>query len=290
MAVLKRLSSVSGGSFFEAQRTQFAESYAAIRQAIRRVWVADVACPSCRSDGRVYRLQLNLTTGGQVLSRGTDVRLLPLPGSASGEGSAQAAGEAAGAEGETRQDGGGPAGGSAAGAGGESEAESQDAVAWWQTVPWWLYALAAVLFVLLAWLVTRPPRPQDEEEVDDLDGRAPGSPAQEKGPKFTPSVPAQGLKEFPVVTATTGSVLKPRSLRLIVVRGSRKGKEYKVRFRERAVVGSRSTCDCVLGEEKGHCPGTIRSDPARTATATSRTSLPAAPPAWAATPSASLGA
>jgi len=37
-------------------------------------------------------------------------------------------------------------------------------------------------------------------------------------------------------------------VRLIVVRGSRKGKEYVLTLRENAVVGSRSDCDCVLPE------------------------------------------
>ncbi|MCB1037253.1 MAG: VWA domain-containing protein, partial [Acidobacteria bacterium] len=75
--VLQRLASNSGGTFFEAQQTDFAESYAAIRRAIRRVWVADVVCPTCEADGRVYRLQTNLSFGNRVLSRGTDLRLLP---------------------------------------------------------------------------------------------------------------------------------------------------------------------------------------------------------------------
>ncbi|MCH9648173.1 MAG: VWA domain-containing protein [Deltaproteobacteria bacterium] len=264
LAVLKRLATVSGGSFFEAQRTEFAESYGAIRQAIRRVWVADVVCPSCRSDGRVYRLQLNLSTGQQVLSRGTDVRLLPLPTLATPGASADSDGDGSSGSGSS----GGGSGGSASngsGVGEEGSGSRQsgsdtaasgagEPVGRWQSIPWWLYALAAVLFVLLAWLVTRPAKPGEEED-SLLEGSSAGVPSSdEKGPKFTPSVPAQTNKDFPEVAATSGSVLKLRSLRLIVVRGSRKGKEYKVSFRERAVVGARSTCDCVLGDEPGIAP------------------------------------
>ncbi len=251
LAVLKRLATVSGGSFFEAQRTEFAESYGAIRQAIRRVWVSDIVCPSCRSDGRIYRLQLNLATGQQVLSRGTDVRLLPLPASAAPQPQAADGGSSPGTAGSE----------STEGTHGESEVGSEAATsedgdldARWQTIPWWLYAIAAILFVLLAWLITRPAKPGDEEGDLQEDDSLGGATYDDKGPKFTPSVPAQTNKDFPEVVATSGSVLKLRSLRLIVVRGSRKGKEYKVTLRERAVVGARSTCDCVLGEEPGIAP------------------------------------
>jgi hypothetical protein len=40
-------------------------------------------------------------------------------------------------------------------------------------------------------------------------------------------------------------------VRLIVVQGSRKGRQYSFVIDDRAVVGRRSSCDCVLAEETG---------------------------------------
>ena len=52
---------------------------------------------------------------------------------------------------------------------------------------------------------------------------------------------------------TFAAAATPKTVRLIVVRGSRKGRQYTLAIAggERAVVGKRSTCDCVLGEEGG---------------------------------------
>ena len=44
---------------------------------------------------------------------------------------------------------------------------------------------------------------------------------------------------------------KLRMVRLVVVRGQQPGKQYSLTLLERAVVGTRSTCDCVLIEEPG---------------------------------------
>ncbi len=76
--VLRRLATNSGGAFFEADRTQLAEAYERIAEAVNRVWVIDLECPQCIPDGRALRLQLSIRSGNRVLSKGTDVRLLPL--------------------------------------------------------------------------------------------------------------------------------------------------------------------------------------------------------------------
>jgi Mg-chelatase subunit ChlD len=76
--VLRRIATNSGGAFFEAERTQFAQAYESIAEAVHRVWVVDLDCPNCIPDGRAARLQLSVRMGNRVLSKGTDVRLLPL--------------------------------------------------------------------------------------------------------------------------------------------------------------------------------------------------------------------
>lgn len=238
--VLKRLSGNSGGTFFEAGTADFAESYAAIRQAIRRVWVVDVACPDCRADGQRHRLQLTVNSGGRVLSEGADVRLLPDPTApplepAGAEGAA--AGEA-GDAGEAPQE-------PAAEPAGESAEGTQDK-RWWQAVPWWVYLLAGLCLLLFLGLALSSGRRGDDggeagagEEATEEEGGDDEAAAEAPRPPVIPTEP-----EAPPPP-------RPRPVRLIVVRGSRKGKEYWVTLRERAVVGARSTCDCVLAEEPG---------------------------------------
>jgi hypothetical protein len=65
-----------------------------------------------------------------------------------------------------------------------------------------------------------------------------------------PSWSAEPEAEGGAVPSTTSA---QRIVRLVVVRGSRKGRQYTIPMPagERAVVGRRSTCNCVLGEETG---------------------------------------
>lgn len=67
----------SGGQYFTAGDTPMADIYTAVRSSVGNVWVADLDCSSCLTDGGLYRLQMNLTIGGQTLTDGMYIRLLP---------------------------------------------------------------------------------------------------------------------------------------------------------------------------------------------------------------------
>ncbi|RLC16233.1 MAG: hypothetical protein DRI57_11565 [Deltaproteobacteria bacterium] len=67
----------SGGAYYKAGRTQFSEMYAEMRKRILRVFVVKLSCDTCNADGRVYRLQMNLSVGNKSLTDGSDIRLLP---------------------------------------------------------------------------------------------------------------------------------------------------------------------------------------------------------------------
>lgn len=215
LAELRRLASNSGGDFFAADRTEFDEAYAAIRRAVERVWVAELTCPTCTADGRAYRLQLDLEQGGRVLSQGTDLRLLP--GRETLAAARQPPASADDAPVQRRPD--------ATPAAAEEPAEKPAGDG---GIPIWVWALAGVvaLGALAVVLARREPEPEEGSELPppiDLDD---------------------------VDTGEVLATLDTRPVRLVVVRGSRKGKEYAFVLGEAAVVGKRSICDCVLSDEE----------------------------------------
>jgi Mg-chelatase subunit ChlD len=237
LEVLRRLAENSGGAFFASDETDFAEAYRTIRQAVGRVWVTDLTCTPCTADGSVSRLQLDLAQGGRVLSRGMDLRLLPGRGAAAGlpgdnppEG---VAGEDAARTGE------GAVTSSAAGEGTEGAADPSStepsaggSEGGAEQPPWWVWAIAGVLVLAVMALLVgrRNPKAREGSEIPlpiDLDD---------------------------VDTGEMAPVLEPLPLRLVVVRGSRKGKEYRLTLREQATVGKRSTCDCILTDEENVAP------------------------------------
>ncbi len=260
LEVLQRLASNSGGSFFEARQTDFAQSYATMRKAIRRVWVAQISCPDCSADGQIYRLQTNLSFGSRALSRGTDVRLLPMASSSS---SAAAAAAASGEEevpaepplsAEISQ----PDDGAASPVPEEAISEQEipeggvpeKGQGWWQRVPWWIYALTGLLLALLVGMLSGMAGRSGSSQDDPIE-------EPEEAPKavaLAPDDPA--LREVPAIPIGLEGVgaARPRNVRLVVVRGSRKGKEYRLTFRDKAVVGARSNCECVLTDEVGISP------------------------------------
>ena len=75
--LLLRFATQSGGRFVAARGGDFESAYDDIRTSIERVWVAELDCPQCPTDGAVQRLQVNLRLGDRVLSKGVDLRLLP---------------------------------------------------------------------------------------------------------------------------------------------------------------------------------------------------------------------
>jgi Mg-chelatase subunit ChlD len=75
--LLLRFATTSGGRFVAVGGGDFEAAYGAMRDAIDRVWVAELDCAACETDGAARRLQVNLRLADRVLSKGIDLRLLP---------------------------------------------------------------------------------------------------------------------------------------------------------------------------------------------------------------------
>ncbi len=279
LSVLRRLASNSGGAFFEAERTAFAESYAWIGRAIDRVLVVEARCETCVADGRSMFLQLELDQEGRVLTAGKDVRLLPLAATDQAQAPTTSADAPAVAQPEAT-----------------TQAAEPATTSDGQRLPLWIWPLvllgvaAAFASVLL---FRRGNRPAYEEETSaaewrDVPAAAPVSgpvpvqpappadptpatePAARAGERLrgapmpsgrlaspTPaSLPQVRLSERTDIDSGDDVPLDPerpqrrRVVRLVVVRGNNKGREFRTVLRARAVVGSRSTCDCVLAGEE----------------------------------------
>lgn len=231
LQLLRRLSTNSGGAFFEGSTDNLVALYGAIREAIHNVWTLDFVCPDCSRDGESYRLQVNLSDGERVLSDGQRIRLLPT------------AAIAALATDEPEP--------VASPAGGDSEkgfsgatvrvnnlpADSSDAGSW----GWLWLALPLLAAGAAGWLVWNRKEAQPISPDTDLDS------LPRVGPVETDSYTTpNGL-----VTSRPPRPVKLRVVRLVVVRGNQPGRTYNVTLLDKAIVGSRSTSDCVLIDEPG---------------------------------------
>lgn len=80
--VLNNFSIISGGvyvEYLEAEGSNIQAAYETIRKSILRVYRLGLLCETCRGDGRMYRLQVNLASGTHRLTAGMNVMLLPPP-------------------------------------------------------------------------------------------------------------------------------------------------------------------------------------------------------------------
>jgi VWFA-related protein len=77
--VLHRFSNISGGLYEEAGGRSVTQLYAAIQQAILRIFVVHLACAGCSADGRRYPLEITLTQGTRGL-KAVPLNIVPLPG------------------------------------------------------------------------------------------------------------------------------------------------------------------------------------------------------------------
>jgi len=242
--LLQRFAANSGGAFFAPEQTRFAEAYDSIRQTIQRVWITDFLCTDCRADGSLYRLQVQVTLDGHVLSSGGSVRLLPLMRTAAPEPTEAAAEEPSPVVAE-------PA------------VPRERRLGFFSDLRPWLIGLAllAVIFILW-WVKTKDKRSHRRWAAASFNSQLP-PPQEPIDPRSEPSVldppmpvPMPGERSSrPQPAAPTRQRTPPpgppTQVRLIVVRGSRKGRQYSCVVQDRAVVGKRSDCDCVLAEETG---------------------------------------
>ncbi len=286
LRLLQRLATNSGGTYFRGTTQTIDASYRSIREAVETIWVLDFGCGSCPLDGRNYRLQANLSEAGRVFSDGRSVRLLPPTGlAASGAGSGSSPSEEGAAPPALVPAASAPAApletdpGSELGPGtgpglekprpsepapGSDPSQKQDAAADPDGEPGTAApagqgtltkllgpAVALLILALVGWWflgrrkrspVTSPPSEAMSSEPEAV--------------KETASPPAAGRDEGfrtsgGVATTRPPRPWKLRVVRLVVVRGSKPGKQYTVTLLERAKVGARSDCDCVLVGEPG---------------------------------------
>ena len=267
--LLDRFATNSGGASFAVQESRFLEAYGAIRDEIEGVWVADFECRQCRPDGTVQRLQVQIALDGKVVSDGGVVRLLPL----------YQAQETASAEvvTDTSTAGASRAGGVDADSGPRSDIDGLEnevpAQAMATNFSVWLMVGSVLLIAVAAWIFWRslinrrraegaarlaaerisyarapldPEVPPRGARMDILPGarETPGRgglpAARRRGSNLGKQSSKPGVDRPPVAT-------KP--VRLVVIRGSRQGRQYNVIVRGTAVVGHRSDCDCVLVDE-----------------------------------------
>jgi len=268
LSLLDRFATNSGGAFYAVQESRFSEAYRAIRGGIEGVWVADFECSECRLDGTVRRLQVEIEMDGKVLSEGGVVRLLPMH---------QAGAASEGVESKISDDGGTDSGGLAGEARSDSDRDSPQeeapSAAIATSFGLWLLVGSLLLTGIAAWIFWRSlvnrrraegaarlaaerisfsrapldpelPRPAgksnsppDLQPVDRGRGR---HAAEGRGSRKGTVSPITTVERQPVAT-------KP--VRLVVIRGSRQGKQYNLIVRGTATVGHRSDCDCVLVDE-----------------------------------------
>jgi hypothetical protein len=248
--LLHRFASNSGGAFFEGSTGNLGSAYEAIRQAIHGVWVADFVCSGCRPDGEVYRLQVNFAEDGRVLSDGKSLRLLPqvlstpAPVAAAPSGSEEAEAPAASEEDEEM----------ALPAAESEESGSTKSGGF----PGWLWLLPLLLAAAAAWVWFQRRSlaeatdlgPGTEEIEAPTEATAAATPTAEPTSDHAPPEPVVDsyTTESGVETTRPARPAVMRLVRMIVVRGEKSGRQYTLTLFKSAIVGSRSTCDCVLSE------------------------------------------
>ena len=248
LGLLQRFAINSGGAFYEAEQTRFAEAYDTIRKTIGEVWVADFSCPDCQPDGSRQRLQVKVELDGQVLSSGGSVRLLPL-------------GAAVGAtdEGQTTEQ--TSPNNKAKDAAAKSDLDTAPGIDHRARSWGWLIALGLLALGVLVWkwwagkerreLDVRAEPQESAPPPPPIDPRSEALIDPPKPPPMPGEHQASELPPTPISTPKARAKAPPIPVRLIVVRGSRRGKQYSFVVDDTAVVGKRSSCKCVLTDESG---------------------------------------
>jgi hypothetical protein len=233
--LLLRFATNSGGDFVAVGGGDFDAAYAAMRGAIDRVWTAELDCPQCGADGSVRRLQVNLLVGGRVLSKGTDVRLLP-PLATAAASAAPGAAVAPAAVVAPRAAATAPAPGAGTAPDDTSAASSRRGpfgMSW----PIWGGLSVAVILAAAALARARRRAGGDGDEAETAAKRKPARQQLTRRERKQLDVP---LDSEPLVP--------PVALCFTVVRGISEGSEHRFLLHRRGVLGSNSKCEFVVSE------------------------------------------
>jgi Mg-chelatase subunit ChlD len=222
--LLQRFANNSGGDFVAVGGGDFENAYAAMRETIDQVWVAELDCPSCEADGSARRLQVNLRLADRVLSEGADLRLLPPLETAAPAGATEAAGAPAPSAQAAR------AGASAAAETGEEETPSG--------LLWPAIGVGALLALAgLALAVRRFKRPPAQAGV--------AAPAKRRRARQHLTRRERKQLDIPL---DSEPLVPTVALCLTVVRGAAEGSEHRFLLERRAVLGSGGKSQFVIDE------------------------------------------
>jgi Mg-chelatase subunit ChlD len=111
---LHRIAGKSGGDYAEVEGAGLTETFAGMKNAIRRVFVAGFSCAECAADSRKVRFDMQVEAGSRTFSDGFDVLATPGPPPPAVQ---------------------------------QAPVSTKTKTPWWQR-PWWVYAAAGLLVVI----------------------------------------------------------------------------------------------------------------------------------------------
>ena len=235
--------------------------------------MADFSCEECTPDSTVQRLQVRIELEGKVMADGGPVRLLPILGTGSDhvESIEQEVGESEASPEVDRPSTSTPGDGSD-----QPVGKSASGRSWSGT--WFL--IGSALLLLVAALVYRrslankrrawrqlgwspnmalhatepldPEMPHPATRMESNEELFPSTLRTKSSARSASSASEKGKKSTD--SATLRRPIASKAVRLVVIRGSRQGKQYNVMVKGKAVVGTRSDSDCVLLDEPGVDP------------------------------------
>jgi VWFA-related protein len=217
---LHRIAEKSGGDYSEVDEKGLTGAFVGMKNAIRRVFVAAFTCADCPADSKKYRLEMQLEAGARAFSDGFDVLVVPAPAPA---------------------------------------AIATVKPPWWKR-PWWVYAGAGLVLVVLVlglWTWRRSIK------------RAKAKRAAEMALPALSDLGGALAAGFDVPTYRSGKTDGPMPagpsilVRFTVVRGRRRGTVSELRMKPHAggsmsadgsegrlVIGRKPACDLALAEDE----------------------------------------
>jgi Mg-chelatase subunit ChlD len=214
--LLLRFATTSGGRYVAVGGSDFEAAYGAMRDAIDRVWVAELDCAECEADGSSRRLQVNLRLADRVLSKGIELRLLPpiepVAAAAVSVPLVPAAKDA------------------------EAAGDTTGALPSWML----LSALGGLVLVVGGVLAARLARARSQAAAGDE-----AAPARRRRPREKLTRRERKHLDVPL---DSEPLVPPVALRLVVVRGAAEGAEHRFLLHRRGVLGSGRGSDFVVAE------------------------------------------
>lgn len=212
--VLHRFSTLSGGLYEESGDQSVPQLYAAIQQAILRVFVIHLACPECPADGRSYPLKITLQQGTRGLEA-TPLNLIPFPGPSSSKADPP------------------------------PPPHVPVEPSWWKRIPvwgWLIIALAALAGAGFA-VLRRKQVSTSGKNASDSSGSLGSGDARsaDNQEQKAEAQPGEGAGDEPKITGLP--------VTFTVVAGKNAGTAFGLKLRDQAVIGRGGDCDLVIRDD-----------------------------------------